>query len=123
MAALQRFALDRHLALIVVHHTRKAKSSESDFVDDVSGTNGLAGAADVVLVLRRPRGEPDGQLMVTARDFEEADLYLRRAGPAWQLFDGLVVNPDVGATMTTVLSEVARHPRGSGRSRSPSRPD
>lgn len=114
MASLQRFALDHRLALLVVHHTRKAKSSESDFVDDVSGTHGLAGAADVVMILRRPRGEPDGQLLVTARDFEEADLNLRRAGPAWQLFDGPVVDPDVGPVMAQVLAEVHRHPEGVG---------
>ena len=47
-------------ALLGVHHTRKASSD--DFVDDLSGTLGLAGSADYVLVLRRTaeqqRGHP-----------------------------------------------------------------
>jgi RecA-family ATPase len=40
-------------ALVVVHHDRKA--SADDYVDAVSGTHGLAGAADSVIVLDRPR--------------------------------------------------------------------
>jgi RecA-family ATPase len=40
--------------LWVVHHTRKMQSS--DFVDSLSGTHGLAGAADFMMVLRRERG-------------------------------------------------------------------
>lgn len=40
-------------SIIVVHHTRKA--SGSDFVDAVSGTQGIAGAADTILLLQRDR--------------------------------------------------------------------
>jgi RecA-family ATPase len=42
--------------LLVVHHTRKAESP--DFVDAVSGTQGIAGSADFVLVLSRSATPP-----------------------------------------------------------------
>ena len=43
--------------LLVVHHTRKAEAL--DFVDSVSGTQGIAGSVDFVLVLDRKRHSDD----------------------------------------------------------------
>ena len=56
-------------ALLLCHHDRKAVTD--DFVDSVSGTNGIAGGADTVLVLTRGRGESGGLLQVTGRDVSE----------------------------------------------------
>ncbi|MGB3673583.1 MAG: AAA family ATPase, partial [Candidatus Nanopelagicales bacterium] len=56
-------------ALVAVHHTRKQASE--DFLDSVSGTQGIAGAADSVIVLSRKRKSDEGVLSVTGRDIEE----------------------------------------------------
>ena len=56
-------------ALVVAHHDRKAEAS--DFVQRVSGTNGLAGAADTIAVVARARSEAQGRINVTGRDVEE----------------------------------------------------
>lgn len=67
---------DRHaVAAVIVHHDRKARSG--DFMSDISGTQGLGGAADAALMLRRVRGSTDGALYLTGRDVEEAGLGLR----------------------------------------------
>ncbi len=66
------------VALLMNHHDRKALSA--DFVDSVSGTNGIAGGADTVLVLTRPREDSAGLLQVTGRDVTEGAYAL--------LFDG-----------------------------------
>ena len=58
-------------ALLIVHHTRK--DGYGDFLDSVSGTNGIAGAADTILKLSRKRGETDGLLEVTSRDASEGE--------------------------------------------------
>jgi AAA domain-containing protein len=72
------------LAIIAVHHDRKASSD--DFVDSVSGTHGLAGAADAVLVLQRARHSKDAVLRVTGRDVPEEAYAIRLAGiGSWQL--------------------------------------
>lgn len=72
MAALAR----RHnVALVVVFHTRKGVSD--DPLEMVSGTLGLSGAADGVIVLRRERGQADASLFITGRDVEEQDLALK----------------------------------------------
>lgn len=58
-------------AMVVVHRDRKAASE--DFIDAVSGTHGIAGAADTTVVIRRPRTEGDAVLCVTGRDVTEAE--------------------------------------------------
>ncbi|MBW3092395.1 AAA family ATPase [Bifidobacterium sp. 82T10] len=57
--------------LLIVHHTRK--DNAGDFMDSVSGTNAIAGAADTIMRLNRRRGENDGVLEVTSRDNQEGE--------------------------------------------------
>lgn len=72
------------LALVVVHHDRKARTG--DFVDSVSGTNGVAGAADTIVALARERMSNDGVLAVTGRDIAECDFAITmQEGTTWRL--------------------------------------
>lgn len=84
-AALKELTDDHGgLAVVAAHHDRKAAAE--DFVDSVSGTHGLAGAADAVMVLQRPRHSSDAVLQVTGRDIPERSYALQRTGiGAWQL--------------------------------------
>ena len=71
--------------IVVNHHSRKAKSD--DFVDMVSGTNAIAGAADTIISLSRERGNGNGIWKATSRkrmdDAEYALLLERPHG--WRL--------------------------------------
>lgn len=69
--------------LLVVHHTRKAESA--DFIDSVSGSAGIAGSADFVLLLARKRHSTDALLAVTGRDVPEAEYALRVDDGLWTL--------------------------------------
>lgn len=71
--------------ILVCHHDRKAGSD--DFVDRVSGTNGLAGAADTIIVLARERQSSTGVLSVTGRDVTESEIAVSFDGPTgiWSL--------------------------------------
>jgi hypothetical protein len=71
-------------SLLVVHHTRKAETL--DFVDSVSGTQGIAGSVDFVLVLDRKRQTHDAVLSVTGRDVPEGEYALTaQYGILWRL--------------------------------------
>lgn len=70
-------------SVIAVHHTRKAVSE--DFLDMVSGTQGLAGSADSIVVLRRNRTETTGSLSVTSRDAAEGEYRIELDGHRWTL--------------------------------------
>ncbi|MGB6243673.1 AAA family ATPase [Gordonia sp. (in: high G+C Gram-positive bacteria)] len=78
--------------LLVVHHTNKGDSG--DFVDAVSGTQGIAGSADSILVLRRPRKSDEATLAVTGRDVIEREIALLHSDGKWQL-DGFTIESAV----------------------------
>ncbi|MHA7617409.1 AAA family ATPase [Cellulosimicrobium cellulans] len=87
VGAFKRLA-DKHpgSAVIIVHHDRKASSE--DFVDAVSGTHGLAGAADFIVVLDRKRNETAALLKVTGRDVPEHEYAVDVNKGRWTLRDG-----------------------------------
>jgi AAA domain len=72
---LKAVADEYSVAILIIHHERKSEAE--DPFDSVSGTLGLTGAADAVLVLKRKRGTSEGILHITGRDIEESDLALR----------------------------------------------
>lgn len=74
------------LTLLVLHHDRKAAAD--DFVDSISGTHGLAGSSDSVLVLGRARQSKDGVLRVTGRDVPENSYALALDGIGHWRLDG-----------------------------------
>jgi biotin operon repressor len=71
---LKALADKYRVAILVVHHTRK--STADDIVETVSGTQGLTGAADAILIIKRPRGEERAQLHVTGRDLPVEGEYV-----------------------------------------------
>lgn len=81
--------------LLAVHHTRKAESP--DFVDAVSGTQGIAGSADFILVLNRKRKDNNAVLAVTGRDVVENEYALVTDQGRWAL-DGMDL-ADAAATV------------------------
>ncbi|MEK6440900.1 AAA family ATPase [Pseudonocardia sp. T1-2H] len=110
MGRIKRVA-DRHgVAVLLVHHVRKAAAE--DFLATVSGTNGLAGAADAVLVLERARAQADGVLHVTGRDVDETDYALSFDSDAgsWRVLDGRAEDYLLRDTRSLVMRYVRDFP-------------
>ena len=77
VGVLQKFASEREICIILVHHLRKMKDENDPFAQ-ISGTNGILGAADSALVMtRESRVDKTTKLSVTGRDLEEFELALR----------------------------------------------
>ncbi|MEV7445218.1 AAA family ATPase [Streptomyces sp. NPDC091204] len=106
----KRLADHYGIAVVLVHHVRKAGAD--DFLAEVSGTNGIAGAADATLVLKRGRGQADGVLHVTGRDVNEAEyaLQFQEASGAWKLLEGPASDHTIGDTRAAILRYVRSHP-------------
>jgi hypothetical protein len=69
IAALHKLAHERSIAIVVIHHVRKMEAD--DPFDMVSGTNGLTGAADTILIIKRQAGNVT--LYARGRDIEEQE--------------------------------------------------
>jgi hypothetical protein len=80
-AALKRIADTRNVALVLVHHLRKAGAT--DPFDRISGSTGITGAADTNIVLTRARTSADAELAITGRDITEQSLALRFDAGVW----------------------------------------
>jgi len=117
LAPLQQWATEKRAAVVVVHHTRKAK--DDDYLASVSGTHGLAGSADAVLVLTRPRTSGNAVLSVTGRDIAEQEVALSFDGDngLWRVVGGSLdtaaqevhtsrATAGVGDRMTDVITHV-----------------
>lgn len=75
---LKQFADRYSLAALAVHHTRKpgVGKEDSDYVMEVSGTSGITGVADGIMVLLRARQDVQARFHIVGRDVEEKELVL-----------------------------------------------
>lgn len=80
--------VDRHpgSSLLIVHHTNKGE--KTDFLESVSGTQGIAGAVDSILAIRRDRNTERGTLSVAARDANEGEYAMDMRDGTWTLVGG-----------------------------------
>lgn len=84
IGAIKKVADAYSVPLLIVHHLKKAKDEE-DWLNEISGTQGIAGAADTLLSLKRARSSNTGILHRTGRDVEEVDLAMTLDGFGWRL--------------------------------------
>jgi hypothetical protein len=86
ISMLKTFADKHKIAVILVHHVRKM--GDDDVFNRISGTNGLMGAADTIMVLdRKLRSDAYTTLSVTGRDVEPMDFILQfdKDNTKWKL--------------------------------------
>lgn len=82
----QRWALRRQVALLMVHHLRKSVAGQgNDVYERVSGSTGITGVCDAVMVLTGNRREKDATLHLDGRDIESRQLALRFEDGLWTL--------------------------------------
>jgi len=87
LAELKHLADTYHLSILLIHHLRKSEGR--DVLDEMTGSTGMVGAADGVLVLKRERTEHLATLFVTGRDVQERVLPLvfEPATALWRVDD------------------------------------
>ncbi len=74
---LKQFSDSWGICLLLVHHTRKQKSSDN--FDMISGTNGLLGCADGAFMLyKETRTSNKATLEISGRDQQDQKIYLIR---------------------------------------------
>jgi 5S rRNA maturation endonuclease (ribonuclease M5) len=66
-----------HIAILVLHHTKKQAGLDGEWIDDISGTSGITGTVDTIMVLQDGQDEDSRTLRVKGRDVEEASYNLK----------------------------------------------
>jgi hypothetical protein len=74
MMPITRFAAEREICVLVVHHEKKGLASQEsgDFMEDASGTSGITGTVDGVMSIKGKRGvqqeNEERKLLLSGRD-------------------------------------------------------
>ena len=84
VSALKEIADKNKISVMFVHHLRKVKDLDDPF-NDVSGSTGIAGAADTIFIMSRARNDKNADLIVSGRDvnYQEFELFFEKC--KWQL--------------------------------------
>lgn len=73
---LKKIADEFTVPILVVHHLNKDGANSDPFMK-VSGTAGITGSADTILILEREAADPNAVLHVKGRDINEAELAIQ----------------------------------------------
>lgn len=111
LGALKALADRYSIAILLVHHTRKA-ADDGDVFNEVSGSTGLTGAADAILIAKRARNTSEAVLHVTGRDITEQEFGLSWSaqGCQWSLQDEPVAIASMSATRRIIFDYVTECP-------------
>lgn len=84
ISEIKKLADKYDVPFLIIHHLKKAKENE-DWINEFSGSQGIAGAADTLFSLKRSRTQAVGILHRTGRDVEEKDFAMTLDGFGWVL--------------------------------------
>ena len=93
---LKKLADELKIAILLVHHLRK--QGDSDPINEISGTNGIAGCADALFVLKKSnRTQGNATLFCTGRDIEdrEIELAFSKEDCTWKMTADSAENPNM----------------------------
>ena len=96
-ASLQKIALQRHISILLIHHTTKQKYE--DVFDQVLGTTGLTASPDSLMLLGKDSNK-DFILSITGRDIEGKEYSVKFQNCIW------TVESEKGKTTTPEREEI-----------------
>lgn len=116
LTPLTDLAVKHHISILIVHHNNKGK--KEDIMDEINGSQGIAGSVDNIMILKRERGSPSGTLDCMGRDFDEDKKYslliVRQFG-LWELQGDVPAGapvPVLSKERSQILDILAKYPRG-----------
>jgi hypothetical protein len=85
MSKIQKFALEKRIAVLLIHHTKKGK--EDNLFDEILGTTCMTGALDSMLMIKKSGGK--SYLHFTGRDIIDGEYLIEfdQAGFIWKIIE------------------------------------
>ena len=102
---LMYHAEEFNVGILAVHHNNKMTDPTDPF-DAVSGSTGLTGGVDTVLILNRERGNASAFLYVDGRDIEEQGKHPLQWDPqvcSWTLADGEAIRYEMSSERRAIF--------------------
>lgn len=103
MVPIQRWALERGITLLFVHHTNKLNPRDTtEAYDTGAGSRGIMAAMESILTFKRTKNKDVFAMNVTLRHGEGKDLALKRHGFKWEMlgdYDKAMVGQDRAALL------------------------
>ncbi|MBR1486920.1 MAG: AAA family ATPase, partial [Synergistaceae bacterium] len=103
VSEIKKLADQFNVPFLVIHHLKKAMAE--DWLNEISGSQGIAGAADTIFALKRARTENKGILHRTGRDVEEKDFEMTLDNFGWVLNGDYNTMPDWKKQIVDYLKE------------------
>lgn len=110
LGGLQQLALAKNTCILLTHHNRK--SDDKDALMTVSGSVGITGTCDTILLLTRARGGTESLLTVTGRDINEHTIRMLFDGSTgeWTVSGGAnPIEANLGDTATQIMKFMHNH--------------
>ena len=109
LGTLKKIADDHGICIFLVHHNRKERDTSNVF-HDITGSTGIAGAADTIMVLRKEdHFDNDAVLSITGRDIEERKLRLRMNHNVWEVTEELHIEDRKKAEIPFVIHRIMHY--------------
>lgn len=104
----KKLAEEADVCVLLVHHLRKMEDPNDSFAD-ISGTTGISGAVDTMMVLKeQSRGSGRFTLTATGRDVECCAKVVEHEDAGWVLIDSLDDEQVKAQSVPDCVVEVAR---------------
>lgn len=110
LAPLQKFAMERGIAVVVTTHVRKSREG-TDILERVTGSLGTVGTADNIIVIGDAITDTPGAartIYVRGREIEEATYVAKLVKSRWVLEDGHGVDAGRGTVRDAILYVLAK---------------
>lgn len=119
MGALQRLAMDRHCCVLMITHNRKTETE--DVVESISGSIGIPGVVDTIMILKRKRSSKQSSLYVTGRDISECTWKMQFDGDhgAWSVLGQEDEEKERDSDKKEILDALKRYSDETGRGAKP----
>ncbi|MBR5658577.1 MAG: AAA family ATPase [Lachnospiraceae bacterium] len=83
LGALKQIADEHRICIFLVHHTRKERDGSNVF-QNITGSTGIAGVADTLMVLQKENHFSDEAILsITGRDIEERVIHMKMDHNVW----------------------------------------
>ena len=107
ISAIQRIATQTEVPIVLIHHTRKGTKGDTGegWADEGMGSQGINGACDTIVLLKKPDGKPEGTMRVKGRDVEEKclNVFFDKDICTWRITgEGEIVKTDTQARVELI---------------------